>query len=377
MVDAAAEPEFAFEVKGFRSGLYRFPHYSESPVNSVRLAQNCVITGQGFLKRRVGLENQSSGEFTTGILRALVVEGIPRDRKLHVLTQPAAVKYRQWDGVTWGGTLGADHGSGLLGSAPVKPAWMRKSDGKIALFTARDDGIASVLTEGSGVPADIHVAANESFQAKGTDNPPGHGIIVHFKDRLWVGGGVLLSNIDRHRLYYSNLLDPEVWNATIQNIPISPSGQDITGIAGWRNESLIIGTETQLWGLVVGQSTDLLDWKLEKLSDAIGVGSHYTMISIRDDLFFLDQYGDVRSLKLSLSETSNTLESIPVSFPIRDDIRKLIVHTSLTLMMETVASIAYEGNYLIGDIRASSDGALDGIGNIFLFDTQHQPGLDQ
>lgn len=379
MVDAPTEPEFTFEVPSFRSGLVRFPHYSQSPVDSVRLAQNCVFTGQGYLTRRPGLSAIADGEFgTADELLGIVSEGVPRDRKLHVIHQDQTgagageTRYRQYDGSSWGGTGGVDMAATIEADRPMKPAWARRSTGEIALFTPRSDGIGIVNTENGSVPADIHTSSNETtLTASSGTNPPGHTVILHFKDRLWVAGGFFKPNTDRYRIYYSNILDPETWDNLFQFIPISNVGESVIGMAGWRNEQLAIGTETELWLLAIGQSQQQLDWALKKLSGAIGVGSHYSMIVIRDDLFFMDQYGDIRSLKLSIAETSGTLESLPVSFPIRDDIRLMIVDTPQVDPQTIVAAKLYEGNYLIGELTAGSDAGSVGIGQVFLFDTQH------
>lgn len=97
------------------------------------------------------------------------------------------------------------------------------------------------------------------------------------------------------RLYISNPNDPETWGGSDYiNINLG-DGSRGTGLKGHPGQTgrLYIGKESSVWFL---EGTDITDFAIAPLTYEHGIVSHRSMIQVKNDVWCIDEEGNVRGL---------------------------------------------------------------------------------
>lgn len=348
------EKEFTYMIPDFLGGVQSYITYTKTPINALWKAKNCVYNRGGYLQRRPGL-NQIGGEFLstdTGV--SMVAAGAKGKRKLYLWHKynfsgsNDGYTCRAWDGSTWL-TPSPNSSSTTSGREyPVGGSWFRENDGteKVMFHNPLGSSRTFTITAAATAPAGAGVATMNNLR-----------LILDFLDRLWNGGE---DGDDRDRILYSEIGIPEgTTTASPGGRTIKFDGQTVVSLVPFKNTSLLIGTESSIYILLVGQSANLLDWEKLKVSNDIGVGAPFTTSTGRDDIFFVDQDGNVRTMTRTLQEISGTVEPVPLSFPIKDKI-DAISGSEIDFM--TAAFL--NGKYYISGHTGAID-ATNGTGYVF------------
>ncbi len=313
MVDQLSEEPQVFLIPDFLGGVQSYPIYSRTPLNSLERAKNAIYDKAGFLVRRPGLDEEignlanTPNDFHMGLL----VAGFADERKIYELVKriPGTNFYlTAYDG-TARSTINLQTGGNF--TAPLGMTWVRESSGSEFIYTANFSGdVIKHSVETAAVDPVVTVFANVNASP-----PQDCRFLLNFLDRVWAAG---IQNTDRDKLFYSNNLAPETWDRSIQ--VISFEGESITALSRFKNNTIFIGLERSMYLLSVGQSNVVLDWEKRELASDIGVGPGFSVAFGRDDLFFMDQNKNIRSLKNTISDLSAGVEPVPLSFVLKDDI---------------------------------------------------------
>lgn len=170
-----------------------------------------------------------------------------------------------------------------------------------------------------------------------TDDPP-----TGLKGLAWFQGRMF--GFKGGDLYFSDALFPfraeaagtfsGGWDQAFQYLKIAPgTGQSIVHIEVLRGEELIVFLDKSIWRVVVptqnifGVTTFGLPVAAiplpSPISTTIGCGARNSVATIGGDMIFMDQRGQVRSLRRTLTDESQGVNPIPLSDPIRGTINQL------------------------------------------------------
>jgi hypothetical protein len=305
-----------FEIPDFLAGVHNFSVYHKAPENSLFKAKNLVIDKAGYLKRRPGLNQLGDfGASANSYCSALIAAGNGSQRRLFAIHASALATFNvkawngsSWSAVTYGGL------SGTLGlMLPHVPSWTREDSGTEYVYAGPG--------ETSFIKIDVAALTASSVSLTGR-SALGFNMALQYMDRLWAGG----TNVAAYRdaVWYSDVLVPEniASSANDQNT-IKFDGEFVTLIYPYRDNFIIVGTDRSLYILMVGTSANLLDWQKTKLANDIGVGSPFTAAYGNEDVYFLDQLKNVRTLKATVGQLGGGMAPVPISMPVKDSIRNL------------------------------------------------------
>lgn len=261
--------------------------------NESQLIQNAYINARGTVEKRSGttLTGDDTGDTKiTGITSWKENDGT----KWLFSTTGTDLRYLNsttWDTLDDGFTTGLD-------------TEFIRADGKIYILNGTDDihsydgasvNLNSGLTDlGASVPA-----------AK-------YG--VWWKNYMFICGESSLSGTDYpSRVWFSNIGDPDTWTTGTDYFDVGKDdGQEITGI-GILDKFLVIFKENSIY-VLTGDGPS--EWKLDattnnlvNVANSVGCASHRSIVQVGNDLWFMDQYGNIRSLRKN-EEGSNPLQGI-------------------------------------------------------------------
>jgi len=184
----------------------------------------------------------------------------------------------------------------------------------------------------AGKEIEVEVAAGNAYITNGTDTPkkwngttltdvtgfPVTPYIKWFHNYMWAFG-------TNHRLYFSNLGDPETWGAS-DYIDISPNDGDIpTGLSTLKDE-LIIAKQNRIWSFTGWTSSS---FTVKDINEKIaGYGSVANcFVNTGNDLYYLSYVGDIPHFR-SLQRTRYA--TIVAGGIISDDIQNTMNSLSKT-----------------------------------------------
>jgi hypothetical protein len=316
---ARDEEARTFVIDGFQGGLN-----TEAPPNKVAInqgvsLQNVFVSEYGVATRRPGLTQigtiSNAGNTTSAQVTKMIAAGHAGQRKVYLIyTVQRAVggQIYGWDGTAWRGpnAFGTFHWE-------TDAVWVRESDGTERIYAPSASSIGTTYPWWK-----IALSATGSIPAAGaagdlnTDPPDDCTVALNYADRVF-GGGIYDSN--RHVLFYSRVYpNLETWDRAKNWISFGGNrGEAITGLGGFRDNMIFVGMENSCHLLNVGTGS-VLDWMITTVSSDIGVGSHRSIANVGEDLYFMDQHGNVRSLLRTLQEGGSSVRSVPISLPIKD-----------------------------------------------------------
>lgn len=141
---------------------------------------------------------------------------------------------------------------------------------------------------------------------------PNGTAIEWWKNFLWITGVAAVPD----RLYFSNASDPETWGgSSFVNVNLG-DGSPAVGLKGHPGQTgrLYIGKQRSVWYLT---GTSSSDFAIAPLTYEHGVASHRSMIHVKNDVWCIDQEGNVRGLY-------RTTEDFPFSALRSEDIQSTI-----------------------------------------------------
>jgi len=345
-----------FQVDNFSGGLNSFSPPNKINNNSLTYSKNAFSVESGSLICRPGIKEVASLDFDNvfpdyftsidEILGITVVgEGTTRKIALIFKATDSSAAYQTrasvafYDGISWemptGDNILAMPDTNTIedragycwlrtGNTAAEQLWVTfPNDNTIPKsswysFTLPDQGSAPV---GSDIGIDV---------TDGTiSDDPFHGpmdncrYVINHVDRLW-GCGVRGDN--REFLFFSSAVSSipgasgnEKWDQQ-QNWAAfnTGSGQGIRGISAFTEDTVFVGLESSCWLMSIGTGSSLLDSVITMVSNSIGVGSHKSITNVGEDLLFMDQHGDIRSLTQLIQERSTPISSPSISLSIKN-----------------------------------------------------------
>ena len=314
------EGEQTFAIPDFTGGVNTYQHYNKAHINTLRKAKNAVYSKSGYVVRRPGFQ-QLGGEFAAAdTCLTILGAGSEDNRKLYIQYKSGTNRdVSAWNGSLW-------YTSDLAGSSadtdfPCDGSWVREESGSEFVYMANGSAPIGKYPVGS-TATDIDVADGAAaFIPTNNDEPEEMGrTLTSFQGRLWYGGFVNAEHQQRDSLFYTDVLIPEKggWNQAVNVLKFD--GEVIVAVRPFKNNLLMVGTDVSIYLVAIGESLDFLDWQILKVSNDIGVGSVGSLSQGRDDYFFVDNAGNARQLKITLTDFSGGVEPIPMSFPIKDQL---------------------------------------------------------
>lgn len=135
------------------------------------------------------------------------------------------------------------------------------------------------------------------------------------------------------RIGWTDILEPRRWDAATSWLRVGNDGGAITGLALWRNRTLIVFKERSVWA-VDNWFGDLSEISLQKITDQTGCVSHRTITQVGGELIWLGQ-GGVYRLQQVL-DTVRELSPVPVSWLIP----KSMARVNWTAAVQSSAALA-------------------------------------
>lgn len=161
------------------------------------------------------------------------------------------------------------------------------------------------------------------------------------------------AGVNRGKAYYSDSAS-WTWTGWSSNQAFTMGGgtrQEIVAIKDFRQADIIFFLKDRIEALhldgdpIAGLSGTLSTaglWSRAVIDRSIGCGSRRTVQTVGEDLFFLDQYGNVRSLAQTITDTNQGTKRLPVSAKIQSWIDRINPSA-----IETAQGAAFDRYYII------------------------------
>ncbi len=164
--------------------------------------------------------------------------------------------------------------------------------GNRKLFVFTGTNVVQVLADDGATTAAL---ATPPADWSGT-NQPTFGFI--YKSRLMAAGNAN----DPHRLYYSTISNHEDFTgAGSGTLAIFPGeGEALTGGIVFSDYAILFKRPLGVYKVDMRDPT-IANWKVEKLSSAVGLASPWAIVPIDNDILYIDSTGGIQSVEQSLS----------------------------------------------------------------------------
>jgi len=321
---AVNEREFVYVVSdNFLGGVnsYAPPNKLQAPF--VVDAQNCMVNEVGVLTRRSGLTTLgtldiSSADSAYNIFAA--GEGDQHKVYVAVGVDSTEVLYPfAWDGTSWRTTIGS-----TFGKEEVSFTW--STEGSISAA----DSVEKIVMCGAGssqwtIMSKITIvdSATDPTMGLSTTAPQNMRYLATAAQRLWAAGSKGNTNVRRTNraiVYWSAAYPNQItWDTETGFMPIfTGRGEQITGLAPFQSNMMFIGMTSSTQLLIIGSGNIAADSQTLTLSNDIGCGSNKTIAHVGEDLLFMDQHGNIRSVSAVQNERQGGIRPLPISAAIKD-----------------------------------------------------------
>lgn len=208
----------------------------------------------------------------------------------------------------------------------------------------------AVNGQDTGLRLDGTTATQIAAMPKGT-------AIEWWKNFLWILGVAATPD----RLYFSNENTPETWGGSdFINVNLG-DGSPGVGLKGHPGQTgrLYIGKERSVWYLT---GTDSSDFAIAPLTYEHGVISHESMIQVKNDVWCIDQEGNIRGLYRTTEDSPfSALRSEQIQSTI-SGLNKSYLHMSSAVYFDNYAMFfvpygvdTYNSLVLVWDTQCNSD----------------------
>ena len=313
---ALQEQPFTFQIPNFLAGLHTCPDYRNRPINSLTKAKNAIIDKCGLLTRRVGMEmfgGQDPETLDYGIIHDLHTEDSDKVYALRRYTEsPGAgtglrIAYCDGKAGTW---TEPSHGSVSIGIE------VNYGNASKILSVIHSDGTSHLYWGGNSTFVQLALATDviTELTDDNTKPPPESTDAITFKGRSFY----LTSGQDIH---FSKILDPETHERLLDVIRVVMNGRRAVAIVPWKDDMVLVFLNDAIYQLYVGASPNLIDWSFDLVTESIGLFSNTAITQSYDDVIFVDNFGDVRSIKKTLSQLSAGVDPTPLSLQLQDQLQ--------------------------------------------------------
>lgn len=311
---------------------------------------NVSLKDQSRPSKRDGYKEVESGHavFSPGALRGSLLAELdvgPASRLL-VAGFPGGKTYRTHspNGAGWDEALVTEDATGAVSRSLDVTTDMAKA--------VQGNDLLWLLTPGTGTTIHVMDTSGEWTDCGGDlRSPPVNAADgVYMLSRLWLVAGT--------RLYWSKLLPtmedlvPEALAFDTTNavtsgeggfIELSPeqSGEAVA-VVGWRDESLIVFFKNQIEQIIVNPG-DPLGSTRKRLEGRIGCIARDSVVQVGDDIYFMDQYGQYRSLRRNELGNDQGVVQLPVSELFRQEMPR---NLNLRYAYRTQAKLVEEFLYV-------------------------------
>ena len=230
------------------------------------------------------------------------------------------------------------------------PAW----GGEIPTTTVTVAGgavTAVVVTDGgSGYPAAPTVTivgdgSGATATASVSAPPQNLRLLINTGNRLFAVG----SGSNRNTLYASDILDPNVWDASNSIIVNADDGDEITAIVQFYQNRIIVFKRRRIFQVTIPpDATSGADWIVELISNNVGCVASQTAVQVNSDIFFLADDG-LRSVVRSASDDFTTV-GLPISEVVKDEIQEIN-----TAQVGKASALFYDNRYFLAIPTGAND----------------------
>lgn len=231
--------------------------------------ENFILRNVGELEMRDGLTAQGSSPTATNLGEGFLSRSSGLKHLIRVINGASNTSKFQYseNGTTWTNIAGG-------GSKATGAKW---------IMVQADDNLYAV--NGSDTPIKYDGTSITTVSAI-----PNGVCLEWFNNRMWSFGRL----VDPDKLFYSAIGNPESWDTTNDFIPINEGdGSAGLGLRGQATGRMFIGKERSVWYLS-GATED--NFVVNNLTYEHGIASHESMIQVNNDVWCVDQEGNVRSL---------------------------------------------------------------------------------
>lgn len=189
-------------------------------------------------------------------------------------------------------------------------------------------------------------------------------------NRCFAGGR---SGANRGKVYFSDTgsFGLTGWAASNALTLGGGSRQFVVGIAGFRNQDLIVFMADRLEAIVLsdntldttGASSPFTTWSRVVIDKTIGCASFRSIASTGEDLFFVDQYFHVRSLARTITDNNQGIKTLPISIKLQSYIARVNPAAA-----EAITAVVHDGKYVVSYPLDSATTPS----HTFVFDTVQQ-----
>lgn len=179
-----------------------------------------------------------------------------------------------------------------------------------------------------------------------TDPPRGSFGCLH-ANRLFVSGVPAFPD----RVFYSDILSfgPGAWNRTLNWFGFeNGTGKPIVGMVSMRKDELWIFTSGSIHILHTVSAADRMylttiqEWAQQVIDPRIGCSARRTIVPVGEDIYFLDQHGQLRSVARSIQDNSQGTLQLAVSDPLYMEFDALPKPT-----LRQASAAYFQGKYLL------------------------------
>ena len=230
------------------------------------------------------------------------------------------------------------------------PAW----GGEIPTTTVTVAGgaVTAVVVNdgGSGYPAAPTVTivgdgAGATATASVSAPPQNLRLLINTGNRLFAVG----SGANRNTLYASDILDPNVWDASNSIIVNADDGDEITAIVQFYQNRIIVFKRRRIFQITIPpDATSGADWIVELISNNTGCVASQTAVQVNSDVFFLADDG-LRSVVRSAADDFTTV-GLPISEVVKDEIQEIN-----TAQVGKASALFYDNRYFLAIPTGAND----------------------
>lgn len=195
-----------------------------------------------------------------------------------------------------------------------------------------------------------------------TDPPKGSTGVAKF-GRAFISGVSTNPNL----VYYSNQVSgggagagTGQWNRSTNNIAIKGlgTGHRVVKLINFRQSDIIVFTDRSIWSINIADATPS-NWTVVEVHPDIGCGARDSVVNVGNDILFMDQDGNIRSLVRTVEDLNQGVEPIPVSQAIQGH-----VDTFAAANLDNTAATSFDRFYFCSVTLTGSEN-----NSVFVYDT--------
>ena len=198
---------------------------------------------------------------------------------------------------------------------------------------------------------DIAYVYNGSALASCQQQPTtGMSPIVYGLNRAFGAGRAGLS---RSKIFYSDVASfcATGWKSTQALTMGGGSRQEVVAVKFFRQNDLIVFMADRVEALQVVDNPFTISsgdvatqtWSRQVVDTTIGCGARRSVVTVGQDLFFCDQYGNIRSLARTIQDNAQGTTTRPISAAIQTWIDRINPNS-----FDTIVATAYDRYYVVG-----------------------------